>query len=388
MATKDDLQRLKDAIDCRELVQSLGIEFKGTNISCLNSSHPDNNPSMAVYSTHALCFGCNCNLDAIGIVQSIKNIPFKESVDFLASKYNVHFSNFQNINNTFKSYNPKKNIPFKNAKEKELTKSFAQEKKDSSIKEIFLEIINPLKPTEEAIKWLSKRKISVEAAWKLGCRDVTPVLKKIEELIENSPSELLKENNFINDKGNLWSPLLNKIKGYNDYSGLIIPIFHTNSKIHSFRWRFFNPIKRDDVTLKVLGQPAGDIIPVGLNFANNLENKDALYICEGEPDWLSLNTLIHEKNIKNKAVLGLCVLSNTWKKEWTQVISNFKSVYICLHDTEKAIKVTEKIALSLLQEDPKGLEYWQDNFFRKLFSEKKDANDLLLEGHLHNALPI
>ena len=98
MATKDDLQRLKDAIDCRELVQSLGIEFKGTNISCLNSSHPDNNPSMAVYSTHALCFGCNCNLDAIGIVQSIKNIPFKESVDFLASKYNVHFSNFKNIN--------------------------------------------------------------------------------------------------------------------------------------------------------------------------------------------------------------------------------------------------------------------------------------------------
>ena len=388
MATKDEIQRLKDKIDCRDLLQSLGVEFKGTNISCLNSAHPDKNPSMAVYPTHALCFGCNCNLDAIGIVQSLQNISFKESLDFLASKYNFHFSDYQNNNTPMKHSFQKKNNYFKNVKEKHVTKSVILEKKDTSIKEIFWEIISPLKPTEEARDWLKKRKISVETAWKLGCRDVTPVLKKIEDLIENSSSELLKENNFINDKGNLWAPLLNKIKGHNDYSGLIMPIFNTNSKIHSFRWRFFNPIKRDDMTLKVLGQPMSDIIPIGLNYANNLEMKDVLYICEGEPDWLSINTLIHEKNIKNKIDIGLCVLSNTWKKEWTQVISNFKSVYICLHDTEKAIKVTEKIALSLLQEDSKGLEYWQDNFFRKLFSEKNDANDLLLDGHLHNALLI
>ena len=386
MASSDEILRLKSKIDCRELVQSLGIEFKGGNISCLNSSHPDKNPSMAVYQNHALCFGCNCNLDAIGIVQAIKNIPFIESLEFLVSRYNHSFPN-KNYDNKNKIRNSKNNFIVKKFKEenKSITKT---ESRDCSIKELLWEIINPVNPTEEATAWLSKRKISVDTAWKSGCRDITPVLKRISNLIENSTTEILKENHLINNKGDLWSPLLNKIKGYNDYSGIIIPIFDSNSKIHSFRWRFFNPIKREDTILKVLGQPSCELIPIGLNYASNLANKDSIYICEGEPDWLSLNSLFYEKNIKNKIAIGLCVLSNTWKKEWTNIISNFKSVYICLHDTDKAIKVTEKIALSLLQEDHRGSEYWGNHFFRKLFSEKNDANDLLINGTLHNTLPL
>jgi DNA primase len=382
MATKDEVQKLKDRIDCRELIQSLGIEFKGGNICCLNPSHPDRNPSMSVYTDHALCFGCNCNLDAIGIVQNVQNISFKDALDYLASKYNFSFAHHQNKNRPIKASFQNKNVFTKKTIEKEIIK------KDTSIKEILWEMINPLRPTEEAMRWLSKRKISVDAAWKFGCRDITPALKKIEELIENNTIELLKENNFFNEKGNLWAPLLNKFKGYDEYSGLLIPIFNVDSKIHSFRWRFFNPIKRDDFVLKVLGQPKSELMPIGLNFADALAQKDEIYICEGEPDWLSLNTLIQSKNIENKIAVGLCVLSNTWKTEWTEVISKFKSIYICLHDTEKAIKVTEKIALSLLQDDSKGLDYWGNHFFRKLFSEKKDANDFLLDGCLHTALPI
>lgn len=394
MATKEELQQLKDRIDCRELIQTLGIDFKGANISCLNPSHPDKNPSMAVYPGHALCFGCNYNLDAIGIVQAFQNISFKDATEYLCSKYNFHFQNQNNNQNFYskiKASSLKKSFPNKNTSFKyEKKESKIEETKilDTSIKELLWNIIKDIPPTKEAISWLSKRKISVDTAWKFGCRDVTPAMKKIESLIEETPRDILKENHFINDKGNPWAPLLNMVKENHEYCGLIIPTFNINSKIHSFRWRFFNPIKRDDFVLKVLGQPKSELMPIGLNFADALTQKDEIYICEGEPDWLSLNTLIQSKNIENKIAVGLCVLSNTWKTEWTEVISKFKSIYICLHDTEKAVKVTEKIALSLLNEDPKGIDYWGEHFFRKLFSEKKDANDLLIENCLQTALPI
>ena len=119
MATKEEMQRLKDRIDCRELVQGLGIEFKGTNISCLNSSHPDKNPSMAVYQHHALCFGCNCNLDAIGIVQSIKNISFTESLEFLASRYDYSFQKKTFSNQNRSRYSKNTPISIKKFKEED-----------------------------------------------------------------------------------------------------------------------------------------------------------------------------------------------------------------------------------------------------------------------------
>lgn len=387
MITKDEIQKLKERIDCRELIQSLGIEFKGTNISCLNSSHPDKNPSMAVYPDHVLCFGCNYNLDAVGIVQNIQGLSFKDAISYLASKY--HFS-FPESNPYIKTKNKyqKKDPVNKYSKVNFLTEKKPHKSTDTSIKDLLWKIIEPVDPTEESIHWLKSRKISVECAWKLGCRDITPVLNAVENLIDSHSSDLLKENNFINDRGNVWAPLLNKVKGDKNYSGIIVPIFDVNSKIHSYRWRFFNPIKTENSVLKVLGQPACELMPIGLNYADKIENKDAIYICEGEPDWLSLNTLFHERNFKDKAAIGLCVLSNTWKTEWTDLLAKFKKIYVCLHDTDKAIKVTEKIALSLLEKDSKGLNYWQNNFFRKLFSEKKDANDFLKEGNLHNFLPI
>ena len=90
MATKEQIHNLKERIDCRELIKQFGITFHGQNISCLNPSHPDKNPSMAVYGDKAICFACGHNLDAIGIVQNLQNISFNDSISYLASKYNFY----------------------------------------------------------------------------------------------------------------------------------------------------------------------------------------------------------------------------------------------------------------------------------------------------------
>ncbi len=379
------VEKIKQVVDCRELISSLGISFNGTNISCLNSSHPDQNPSMAVYQNHAYCFGCQTNLDAIGIVQSIKGFSFQESMEFLSHKYNIYFET-------------EKKLELKNKYSKQEIRKIPQiisEKvvplqKDFSIKNELYRIVKEIRPTQESLEWFEKRNLSSEIAWKLGCRDITPAIKEIENLIELSGHEKLKENHFINEMGNLWSPILNLIKGKKEYSGLLIPIFNLDGNIHCFRWRFFHHLQRNiknkEITLKVLGQPSVSPMPTGLYFAKKLIQKEEIYLCEGEPDWLSLNTYFFSKNSLNtKSVIGFCSFSSTWDDEWTNILLDFKKIYICLHDTEKAKKIASQIQDSLFRkcDSKEKKEYWKQNFFEHYFDEKNDINDHLIKNSLN-----
>ena len=372
----DNIKLLKERIDCRELVKGLGIQFKGQNISCLNPSHPDNNPSMAVYQDHALCFGCNTNLDAFGIVEKIKGLSFTESLDYLSLKYNFQMNRlsadahaYWNINNP----NLKRNnvvVPIKNKnREKE---------SDNSLKKNIWEIIKDLKPTNQAIEWLNKRKISVETAWELGCRDIFPAFKEISQLIECTDHQTLDSNSFLNDSGSLWSPLFNMLSGNKSYHGLIIPIFDLDGEVQSFRWRLYSPIKTNTATYKVFGQPSISPIPIGLNFAKNIQNKNAIYICEGEPDWLSVCSLLDE----NSAAIGLCsISSNNWKEEWTQILLEFKQINICLHDTEKARKFGDFLQNEIVLKS-KDKKVIFNKLYEHYFDEKNDINDQLVNNDL------
>ena len=152
MLTKTEIQELKSKIDCRELVQSLGIKFKGTNISCLNSSHPDSNPSMAVYSDNAVCFACNYNLDAISIVQTILNVSFKEALEYLCSKYNFDF-HYKNHNLSYKTRPKSLKISFPNPSLNKRNNPNIEENKilDTSIKELLWNLMKELPPTKEDV---------------------------------------------------------------------------------------------------------------------------------------------------------------------------------------------------------------------------------------------
>lgn len=385
MATREQIQSLKEKIDCRDLIKSFGIAFRGQNISCLDSSHPDNNPSMAVYQEKAYCFGCGCNLDAIGIVQKIKGISFNEAVEELSSKYGVYVES----KNT-PSYKTPIKKDFISNKKFIINNNKGKKFSDSNIKNLIWNIVEKLTPTNESIEWLNKRKISVDAAWKLGCRDMTPAINEISDLLEHTDFEVLKANNFINEAGNLWSPIINLIKKNNEYSGLLIPIFDLDNKVHSFRWRFFNPINRKykekEVILKVLGQPQCELMPAGLNFAKNMQEKNELFICEGEPDWLSLNSVFYENNIKDKFAIGLCAFSNSnWNEEWIQLLSQFKKINFSLHNTEKAKKISNMIQSEILEKckDTNQKNYWNENIFEYFFEEKNDINDLIVKGEFN-----
>lgn len=385
------IKLLKSKIDCRELIKGYGISFQNQNISCLNSAHPDKNPSMAVYHDNVYCFGCGFNLDAIGIVQHMQDLNFQDACQYLAEKHGLNIEKKKTYNFSPKITKPEKKFEVK----KSFTpkKEFKTNQKTSDFLNQFWNLIKDLNPTESSISWFHKRKISLDFAWVMGCRDITPALEEIKTLFQETPKHILEEYFFINKMGEIWSPIAQLLKGYKLYSGLLLPIFDENDRLYSFRWRFYEPIQsviktqngQKEIFKKVIGQPFCESKPIGLNLIKSLDKKEALYICEGEPDFLSVNTCFHENKIKDKIAIGLCPL--TWNEEWSRIVSQFSQVYICLHDTEKAIHLTEKIALSLIKSEPQKIDHWKRNFFRKLFSEDKDANDLLVAGHLLDYLP-
>lgn len=386
MATKEQIQALKNRIDCRELINQFGINFNGQNISCLNPSHPDRNPSMAVYKEHALCFSCGCNLDAIGIVQNLQNLSFKEAIDYLASKYNYYIEN-KTFNNSSDSINKKYNYVKKEKANKYNTKI----ENDASVKNQLWQILSSVEPTKEALEWFSKRNISPDTAWKMGCRDIAPAINAISDLIEHTEFEILKSNNFINNVDGLWSPIINSIKRNPEYSGIIIPIFDLDNNVHSFRWRLYNPIKKNikskEVVIKVLGQPSCSLMPAGLNFAKKMTQKNEIFICEGEPDWLSMNTIFNEQNSNDKFAIGFCALSNNWDEEWTKILSEFKKINFCLHNTDKAKKISNIIQDSIINYTKNN--YWKKNIFEYYFDEKNDINDHLKRNDpFLNSIPL
>jgi DNA primase len=87
MITNLQKQRAKDN-DLIEIVIGLEIPYvKGSDhikIRCIN--HDERSPSLAIYSDHAFCFGCNYRTDAIGFVQKFLNVTFKDAVEVL-NKY-------------------------------------------------------------------------------------------------------------------------------------------------------------------------------------------------------------------------------------------------------------------------------------------------------------
>jgi len=90
--TKDSIERAKEAVDMVELVGArTELRRVGTRHTGLCPFHDERTPSFSVNADHKLyhCFGCGASGDAIGFVQATEALDFRESVEFIAERYNV-----------------------------------------------------------------------------------------------------------------------------------------------------------------------------------------------------------------------------------------------------------------------------------------------------------
>ena len=103
---KETINKIKNTVNLKELIEEYTeLNKSGHNTwigKCPHPDHNDNNPSFSIKENYWHCFGCDKGGDCIDFIQWIhpNNLSWKESVKYLAKKYDIP------INNKFeKDYN-------------------------------------------------------------------------------------------------------------------------------------------------------------------------------------------------------------------------------------------------------------------------------------------
>src|SRR3954462_13475347 len=90
--TKDSIARVEGAVDMVELVGARSdLRRVGTRWTGLCPFHDERTPSFSVNAENKLyyCFGCGASGDAIKFLQETDGLPFAETLEVLAERYNV-----------------------------------------------------------------------------------------------------------------------------------------------------------------------------------------------------------------------------------------------------------------------------------------------------------
>ena len=90
--TQDSVERVKEAVDLVELVGArTELRRVGARHTGLCPFHDERTPSFSVTPEKGLyhCFGCGASGDAIGFVQAVEGVDFKEALELLADRYRV-----------------------------------------------------------------------------------------------------------------------------------------------------------------------------------------------------------------------------------------------------------------------------------------------------------
>jgi DNA primase len=150
--TKDSLDTLKNKID---LVEALSpyVEFKraGASFKALCPFHDEKSPSFMIQKgdTHYHCFGCGAHGDAIAFLMDLQKLNFREAVELLAEKFQVHLEKTES------------------EEEKGPSKKAMREALDFASK-IFHTLLLNTAEGHQALRYLMKRGITLEFVRKFG----------------------------------------------------------------------------------------------------------------------------------------------------------------------------------------------------------------------------
>ena len=148
----DDVKR---DIDIISLFHNFGVNLtqKGSSYIGLCPFHDDQNPSLSVDRSKGLfnCFGCGESGDVITLVQKMKNVDFKGSMDYLKS--------FKGQPVTFKPEETKPNLPLKlnDVKQVKQVKPKVEINKQQLLQEVLKQYRSDFQVSTEAQNYLEKR---------------------------------------------------------------------------------------------------------------------------------------------------------------------------------------------------------------------------------------
>lgn len=323
-----EVERIKAAVNCRELAEHLGIEIASRagrewTARCFDpDAHPhgDRTPSLSIGPKLFHCHGCGAGGDCFNLVEQLEGLDFKASLAWLRRYAGTDAG-------TTATARP--------ARRRERPAGISPERVEAMT--AIWELVEPLALTKAAKRWLQGRGIGPETAHALGCRDFgwPDTLDKIRAAVEGLSLDLgdgLKWVGLHNEHGRLWWPL----RGDTRAAGLAVPVFTPgHAAPMAWRWRFYQPVVFGPglvLPIKSMAQPGIGPAPLlGLRTCGELPavgEARTVIICEGEPDWLSL----HDAAGGRAAVLGLCATAGTWEPEWTEYLDGARRIVVMVHD--------------------------------------------------------
>jgi DNA primase len=81
---REIVREIKARTDCRALAEELGLPRRYDRFRC--PFHDDRNPDLSVWPDGYKCFACGAKGDAIALCRGVRNVGFREALEYLAAR--------------------------------------------------------------------------------------------------------------------------------------------------------------------------------------------------------------------------------------------------------------------------------------------------------------
>lgn len=370
MLTDAQRQAIRDHVDLRDIYMEHGDKplIRGKSCRCPDPNHNDVVPSCSIDGQGWHCHACGSKGDAIALMQLLTGCTFGEAADALLHRLG------DRLERRGLTLAPTPAGLYLRDTAKYLVPP--TEERIEAMRRVWTIVAGSLRADSLCAKWLVRRGIDVSVAAELGCTDWERVAKDLEADMVRWPTEVKAHSGLYDADRKPWFPLRQIYDGTN--SGVAIPCHHPAVPWPvSWRWRWDKPLQWAKRTIKTHAMH-GPVYPVGLRthgpFVPSPIGASVVLICEGEPDWLSLHTLIAAtpKYRDELSAIGICDVAGGLKSEVIASINPKARIILATHDNAASQTVVRDF-LALVLPSRRRLA---------LVPEAHDLNDRLQQGVL------
>lgn len=306
------LNEIRDKAEIVDLISEyVDLKKSGSNYMGLCPFHSEKTPSFSVSQSKGIfhCFGCGVGGDQITFIMKRENLGFRESIEFLADKYNIVLQENTNVN---KEITDKKNRAY------------------SANKEAAKFYFNNLRKSKNAYNYLLRRNIDHKTITRFAIGYAPDSWDSLYKYLKGLgyKDEELEEFNLITKtkNGNYIDRFRNRI---------IFPIINYKSKVIGFGGRVL-----DDSLPKYLNTRDTIVFNKGKNLYNlNLVSKESnrkkIILVEGYMDVISL--------YKSGINYSVASLGTALTEDQAELIKRYgEEVYICYDGDSAGIRATKR----------------------------------------------
>jgi DNA primase len=306
---RETIAGIKGRIDCRHLAQELSLPRRWNSYLC--PFHDDHDPSLSISAAGFNCFACGAKGDAIRLFQRVRQVGFREALQQLAARCGVPLPALERRRSRRDAGVVRQQpVPVVAAEPAEARPATDPDRR-TAIVTAFADAarLRPDHPPHApAFSYLQRRGISSTTAVQAGLGFVADYRRATDWLRQRASLAELQAAGLFNERENL------KLFKHR----LLIPYWCDGevamTQARNIDWRNKD---RDGAKELTLGR-----ISIPFNADVLLEPQDAVYICEGAIDTLSLLEL-------GFAAVGVPGARN-FRPEWCELFDDVREVILAL----------------------------------------------------------